>query len=360
MASDQANTVGVAPDGIEITGTAQRQAWLERTMPPVEQLRTDLWSIPVPIPNSPLRYMSAYVFAGPGGLTLIDAGWQSDAGWEALTAGLAALGGSMADVRGVLVTHMHFDHIGLAGRVREASGAWIALHSADGEIVARPAFRDARLAADQQVAWLRSVGAPDDVLDEVTPEALERFTHVALPDRLLEDGDRPDVPGWQLRAVHTPGHTPGHLCFADEGTGLFFSGDHVLPRITPNISANRHEADDPLGNFLHSLQAIRSMEATEVLPAHEWRFRGLAERVDQIAMHHAHRLDELAGVVADHPGSVPWELAGHLRWSRSWDQYDGHLRIMAVNETVAHLWRLVAAGRITRTDGPQPRYHPAA
>jgi glyoxylase-like metal-dependent hydrolase (beta-lactamase superfamily II) len=347
------------PGEIEITGLAQRQAWLDRDLPPVEQLRSNLWSIPVPIPQGTLRYVSVYVFAGAGGLTLIDAGWDSDVGWAALNDGLAGIGGAITDVRGVLVTHMHFDHIGLAGRVREASGAWIALHEADRDILAQPGFHDQHIATSAESAWLRLLGAPEE---EVTKVAEARISvaafgaTIAVPDRTLADGERADVPGWSLRAVHTPGHTPGHLCFAEEETGLFFSGDHVLPRISPNISANLRESSDPLGDFLRSLRAVRSHEASEVMPAHEWRFRGLPERVDQLLLHHAHRLDELVAAIVEHPGAVAWDLAGYLTWSRPWDQYDGRMRIFAMGETVAHLWHLMVLGRITASDGPVPAY----
>lgn len=105
-----------SPDpALEITGTAQREAWLGRVMPPVERLDGDLWSIPVPIPDNPLRYVSAYAFGTGEGLVLIDAGWGSEEAWQSLLAGLGSIGAGIADVRGVLVTHLHFDHIGLAG-----------------------------------------------------------------------------------------------------------------------------------------------------------------------------------------------------------------------------------------------------
>jgi glyoxylase-like metal-dependent hydrolase (beta-lactamase superfamily II) len=351
-------TPAAAPGEIEITGLAQRQAWLDRALPPVEQLRSDLWSIPVPIPDSPLRYVSVYVFAGPGGLTLLDTGWYSDEGWGMLTDGLASIGGSITDVRGVLVTHMHFDHIGLAKRVREASGAWVALHEADRDVLSRPHFNDQQARTAMEVDWLRVLGATEEeAAATMSRDSFSTFGHIALPDRLLADGELADVPGWSLRAVHTPGHTPGHLCFDEERTGLFFSGDHVLPRISPNISAHGNHDPDPLGDFLRSLQKVRSRQPTEVMPAHEWRFKGLAERVDQLTLHHEHRLDELMSAVRNNPGSVPWDLAGYLTWSRSWDQYDGRMRVFAVTETLAHLWHLVAVGRITRSEEPVPRYH---
>ena len=184
---------------------------------------------------------------------------------------------------------------------------------------------------------------------------MEGFTRMAVPDRLLEDGDLADFPGWRLRAVHTPGHTPGHLCFADEDGRLFFSGDHVLPRISPNISTAPGAAD-PLHDYLASLAAVRDLDPVEVLPAHEWRFRGLDDRIDSLTAHHEQRLTELLDAIRTHPGSTPWQLAAHLTWSRPWDQYERRMRIFAVTETDAHLRLLASRGLVMTTGGPVPTW----
>jgi glyoxylase-like metal-dependent hydrolase (beta-lactamase superfamily II) len=347
---------------VEISGTAQHAAWQARALPPVEQLREDLWSIPVPIPHNPLRYNSIYAFAlDGGGLGLIDTGWGSDESWAALTAGLAGIGGDVADVRGALVTHLHFDHLGLAGRVREASGAWIAMHPADASIVDGLTTSGAQHAVDTEVEFLVGLGADrDEAVSDVGPaDSMGGWTTMAVPDRLLEDGEHADFPGWRLRAVHTPGHTPGHLCFAEEDTRLFFSGDHVLPRISPNISTGAR-GGDPLRDFLDSLAAVRDLDAAEVLPAHEWRFRGLADRVDSLTAHHEHRLAELLAAIAEHPHSTPWQLAAHLTWSRPWEQYERRMRIFAVTETDAHLRLLASRGLVVGSGGPVQTWTPAA
>src|SRR5436309_8801787 len=88
-------------------------------LPPVERVRPGIWSIPVPLPNNSLRYVLVYLFETDAGPYIVDAGWNTDEAYAALSAGLAVAGTSMADVRGVLVTHIHPDHYGLAGRVRE-------------------------------------------------------------------------------------------------------------------------------------------------------------------------------------------------------------------------------------------------
>jgi glyoxylase-like metal-dependent hydrolase (beta-lactamase superfamily II) len=185
---------------------------------------------------------------------------------------------------------------------------------------------------------------------------MEAFTSMAVPDRHLEDGEHADFPGWRMRAVHTPGHTAGHLCFAEENTRLFFSGDHVLPRISPNISTNSGGLADPLRDFLDSLAAVRDLDPVEVLPAHEWRFRDLADRVDSLTAHHEHRLTELLTAIRDHPHATPWDLAAYLTWSRPWEQYERRMRIFAVTETDAHLRLLASRGLVTSSGGPVPTW----
>ncbi|WP_116453521.1 MBL fold metallo-hydrolase [Blastococcus litoris] len=344
---------------MEITGTAQHEAWASRSLPPVEQVRDGLWSIPVPIPHNPLRYVSVHAFAlEGGGLGLLDTGWGSDESWAALVDGLAQIGAGIADVRGALVTHLHFDHLGLASRVREASGAWIAMHPADATSVARITTAGAAAFVASEVEFLVGLGADraDAVADVGPPDRLASFTRMAVPDRHLEDGEHADFPGWRMRAVHTPGHTPGHLCFAEEGTRLFFSGDHVLPRISPNISSTFAGSADPLGDYLRALAAVRDLDPAEVLPAHEWRFRGLDARVDALTAHHEHRLTELLTAIRAHPGSTPWQLAAHLTWSRPWEEYERRMRIFAVTETDAHLRQLASRGLVTSDGGPVPRW----
>jgi glyoxylase-like metal-dependent hydrolase (beta-lactamase superfamily II) len=344
--------------GERVSGIRQWEAWRERVMPPVEELAADLWSIPVPIPDNPLRYVSAYAFASGGGLVLLDSGWDSAESWRALCSGLAAIGAAPADVRGVLVTHMHVDHAGLAGRLRDTSGAWIAMHPADRALISLLRSQGASGAVADEVAFLRSLGAPAaEAAEAVGPvEQYVQYLGMALADRELNDGDLADVPGWQLRAVHTPGHTPGHLCFVDERARRLFAGDHVLPRITPNISLQVGGPADPLRNYLASLERVRDLDADEVLPAHEWRFRGLAARVDSIAVHHERRLAELLAAIDSHPGSTPWQLASLITWSRPWERYSGRIRITAVAETAAHVNELVRRGLVTRISSAVPAY----
>lgn len=341
----------------------QRTAWLDGRLPSVEKVRPGLWSIPVPVPVNPLRYVLVYALELPDGVAIVDAGWNTDEAFHALTAGLAVAGFAMTDVRAVLVTHIHPDHYGLAGRVREASGAWIGLHPADAGLLRGrydDAFVDA-LVAGERALLLRS-GVPEEGLDELAGASMmiRHLVSTAVPDRLIEDGEDLGLDGWDLRALWTPGHSPGHLCFVSPGRRLLFSGDHVLAKITPIVAVHPQSGENPLADYLDSLAAIRHFEVEEVLPAHEYRFLELAARVDYVMAHHRERLAEIERVVGGCAGIDCWTIATRLTWSRPWASIPAFMRRAANNETLAHLTWLAARGRVRREIGEVDRWYPAA
>jgi glyoxylase-like metal-dependent hydrolase (beta-lactamase superfamily II) len=344
---------------IEVTGTAQLQAWRDGVMPPVEEVRPGLWSIPLPLPRNPLRYVLVYALECDDGIALIDAGWNTEDAWATLGAGLETLGATVEQVTGVLVTHIHPDHYGLAARIREASGAWVALHRADAAVLPER-YEEVDALLDRMASLLRACGVPQLELDALSSASMSirQFVEVTQPDRLLDDGDVVPLGGRELRAVWTPGHSPGHLCFYDATNRLLLAGDHVLPRISPNISVHAQQRPNPLAEFLDALQKVRGLDVDEVLPAHEYRFRNLAARVDDLLLHHAERLSAVEAMVAATPGITCWDLTVALPWSRAWPDIPPFLRRAANGETLAHLMVLLAAGRVARHGGEPWRWVP--
>jgi glyoxylase-like metal-dependent hydrolase (beta-lactamase superfamily II) len=177
----------------------------------------------------------------------------------------------------------------------------------------------------------------------------------ALPDRLIEDGERPDVPGWDLRAIWTPGHSPGHLCFWEPAHQLMLAGDHVLPRITPNIPFSPREDTDPLGDFLASLDKLAAYPADEVLPAHEFRIRDLPGRLAQLRAHHEQRFGEVIAALGG-GATTAWEICQRMTWSRPWDEVEGFMKRAALAEGFAHLRALQRRGVLREVDGEPPTW----
>jgi glyoxylase-like metal-dependent hydrolase (beta-lactamase superfamily II) len=288
----------------------------------------------------------------------VDQGWNSEASWRALTDGLAAAGASPAGVTGIVATHMHFDHHGLSARLREASGAWVAMHPAEIESLSglHRLHADPRRDADARrgdLTWLRTCGVPDDVAAElaVTEGAIATALALAKPDVLLGHGDLVPLTGRPVRAVWTPGHTPGHLCLHDESANLLLTGDHVLPRISPNIGLQPYATEPPLAAYLRSLELAAAYDTAEALPAHEYRFHGLADRVRMLLAHHERRCEEVLAILARLGPATVWQVTQELSWSRGWASVTGFMRRAAIAEAAAHLRHLADAGRVRVVPG---------
>ncbi|MCX5201534.1 MBL fold metallo-hydrolase [Streptomyces sp. NBC_00237] len=351
--------------------------------PPTLDHGGGVWSIKVPIPDNPLGHTLVHLLDTDRGPVLIDTGWDDPASWDTLVSGLASLDVRIEDIHGVLITHHHPDHHGLSGQVREASGAWIAMHAADAEVVRRTRSAEPGVWLTYLTAKLAAAGAPPGHLaplvaarDSGRMRTLPGL-HAALPDREITPGELLPLPGRTLRAIWTPGHTPGHVCLHLEeahpanlpGHGRLFSGDHLLPGITPHIglyedpddatptdpppsSQLRSSRGDPLGDYLSSLERIARLDAAEVLPAHQHAFTTPRARVAELLAHHEDRLADLRTLLAT--PLTPWQLAERMEWNRPWDQIPYGSRNIAVSEAEAHLRRLVKLGHAEAVPGTDP------
>jgi glyoxylase-like metal-dependent hydrolase (beta-lactamase superfamily II) len=326
-----------------VTGHGQKAAWRDKVLPSVEQVREGVWSIPVPFPNHPMRYTLSYLLLGGNDAVLVDPGWASDEGWGHLSAGLARADVGFAELTGIVVTHRHADHLGLAARARAASGAWLAL--GEHETFGVPVGADAAAWIAGDRSRLRLWGVPPDRLDEVALDQKRLSAQrLAEPDLRFADGSMVPVEGPRLRVIATPGHTPGHICMVDETRGLIFSGDHVLPRITPNISFEVPGPVNPLADYYESLDRIGFDDEMEVCPAHEYRFSGMRRRVDELLADNAARSAEVVRILAGGGAYSIWDIARLLTWSRGWHSLQGASLRLALGETASHVVYLASQG----------------
>jgi len=259
----------------------------------------------------------------------------------------------------VVVTHAHPDHYGLAARIREHTSAWIGAHPGErAQIRVDVAERQARVV--EITDWLRDCGVPGPLMAELDGElgALDAVLPTIEPD--LELGDGIPVPGTDgsLVPVHTPGHTAGHLCFHDRQRNLLLTGDHVLPKVTPNVARRPGSDPDPLRDFLASLGRLdRIPDSAVVLPGHEWPFDRLSLRLEVLRQHHGERLAEIEHAVRRGCDTV-WQVAEAVSWARDFSAFTPRSLRSALAETSAHLMRLAEGGRIGRVRGRPERWIP--
>lgn len=210
-------------------------------------------------------------------------------------------------------------------------------------------------------ADLLAAGVPTDQANEMVAPFREgsRFRELdpPHPDLTLRGGEVLPIDDWRIEVVATPGHTAGHVCLWFPDRGILMSGDHVLPRITSNVSFNAGGPADPLGDYLASIDRVAALNPTEIFPAHEYRFRDAQRRFAQIRQHHEHRLAEVREQMSGGSGRTAWELAEHLTWSRSWADTPVWMRRAALSETLAHLVRLEVMGQVHREPAVPERWN---
>jgi glyoxylase-like metal-dependent hydrolase (beta-lactamase superfamily II) len=233
----------------------------------------------------------------------------------------------------------------------------VALHPADARLISAR-YEHPEVLLEQMAELLRRDGTPPEEVMSLQQASMpvRSFVSPVPPDILIEDGDKPEVAGWDLTAIWTPGHSPGHLCFYLPDHRLMLSGDHVLPRITPNISFHPQAGTNPLADFLNSLEKVAAHDVEEVLPAHEHRFVDLPGRVAELKAHHQARFDEVIAAIREGV-TTTWGLAGCMTWSRPWDQIQGFMRRAAVGETLAHLHYLELRGVVREEVGEPSHWH---
>jgi len=321
-----------------------RHAW-ER--PGAHPVAPGIHRIPLPLPGDSLKAVNVYAVADGDELVLVDGGWALAEAEQLLGQALAEIGYELGDVREYLVTHHHRDHYTNAVAMRRKHGGTISL--GEGERACIEAIRTAESHPD--IPRLFEAGALElaRMLAEWTGE--RELSDWEDPDRWLPDGVELPLATRTLRAIHTPGHTRGHLVFHDAGNAALFAGDHVLPHITPSIGVEMNRPRSPLRHYLSSLELVRALPDAQLLPAHGPVTASVHERIDELLRHHEERLAATeAAVVAGN--STAFEVTQALTWTRRrrrFAELDLFNQILAIHETMAHLRVLGERGRLSET-----------
>jgi glyoxylase-like metal-dependent hydrolase (beta-lactamase superfamily II) len=291
--------------------------------------------------------MNAYLLIGAGERVLVDAGLGTPEAEAVLRTGLDAAGIRLDQFTTLVLTHAHPDHIGLSGPVHTASGAPVRMLAQECERLYR-VWGDPELRALRESrALFQAHGLPAEDLEQVarSDRAVQRAIHLPPPDAIVPvaEDDELTLAGRRYRALWTPGHSDYHLCLLRED-GLLLAGDHVLPRITPNVGFYPSGRPDPLGDYYESLARMRALDVRLVLPGHGLPFADLAGRVDELRAHHEERAAQMLALLGAHAeGASAFTIASELFGARLRTHDD---RRFALAETLAHLEHLRHAGRV--------------
>ena len=322
-----------------------------------QEVTPGIWRLPLSLKEHSVGHVNVYALLNQTGVVLIDTGWGTAASWAALDSSLNAIGASARDVIRVLLTHFHADHCGSAGDLQARWGARVGMHRDDSQHLAERYFQHASTYRNRTLKWSRETGAPLELA--LAAVALNRSSAARMrhlrPDDEIEDGGVTRHGSWRLTALHTPGHTPGHLCFYEETTRTLFSGDHILPYINTSPGVRPHSSAYPVADYLSSLDRLAELSVARVLPGHQDPFVHLVDRVASLRAHHQQRLALTEQLVSEGLDTV-WKVTRAIPRSRQWNELSDQGKISALGETYAHLRHLTSGRALTVLPGPTPRW----
>ncbi len=298
-----------------------------------------IFLIKVPLPENPLKQLNSYLIMDEERPALVDVGFNRIECESALRSALGRFGLDFQDID-VLATHSHPDHVGNLDRIwRPSMRVYAHMHS----------FQEPRIVIDlQRRTFLPIVDAVS-----MSAQSQRRPNRVFSTDLSPVKGDYPvsylregDVfrrGDYHFQVIETPGHHMTHICLYDPEAKIMFTGDHVLERITPNISSFLLETDE-LGDFLASLRKVRDYDIKLALPGHGEPFEKLADRVDELIAHHEARLAEMEDLVrAGHHDII--DITSNASWKYpDWQSWAIEQKFFSLGETLAHLVHAVHCG----------------
>lgn len=309
----------------------------------MEEILPGLYRISVPLPGSPLKATNSYVVKGKDQSLIIDTGWNREDCMAALVSGLEECGvdPKQADF---FITHMHADHSGLVSTLAR-EGARIYFGQADAEIIRSSTPEH----WEKMIDSASKCGFPREELEKaVGSHPGRRYS----PDNSLnicvsKDGDTISIEDYSFRCIETPGHTPGHICLYEPSKKIFICGDHILFDITPNITLS-FEDQNPLKEYLTSLDKVYDLDVEIVLPGHRSIFRNQKERIRELKQHHQTRLEEVISILEKGKQNA-FQVASQMTWDigyESWDLFAPAQKLFAFGEAMAHLKYLEEEGQV--------------
>lgn len=313
----------------------------------MEEIFPGLYRIIVPLPGNPLKEINSYVFTSDERNLIVDTGMNRPACKQVLEPALAELKVDL-EKTDFFITHLHADHQGMvAGLLRDGSRAYMGEEDASRlKAGTTPHARKTPMSD-----YAAKSGFPDEELQwalvnhpgfKYGPEAVVDYLYAA-------EGDVFQVGEYTLQVVATPGHTLGHLCLYEAEKKLFFSGDHVLGDITPNIQGMSDDVD-PLDHYLKSLKKVMDMEVALCLPGHRRFITDFKKRVLELIEHHRIRANEVLSILEGR-WQTAYQTASQMTWdivARSWDDFPVMQKWFATAEAVSHLIYLENLGLIQR------------
>ena len=314
----------------------------------ITEILPGFYQVKLPFPSNPLRDCNVYIVKGGDKSLMVDTGIDFPESRGELLDGIKKLGVDLKRTE-FFLTHMHVDHTGnIVVLADDNSTVYFSRPDAAILDYNSPENRVGRAALSIQNGFPpgdMTAGGPlerrSHPMRDFAEKRSYRFNYVA-------DGQVIRVGDFAFTCIMTPGHTKGHVCLYEPDKKVFLSGDHILQDISPNISTWRPE-ENPLADYLSSLNKVYNLEVKLVLPGHRRIFPDLKARIDELKHHHEWRATEALSILSGDGRQTGYQVASHMTWDvsqKTWEEIPVWQRMFATGEAIAHLRYLVVEDKV--------------
>jgi len=310
----------------------------------IRKVYEDIYMIEVVLPNNPLKSLNSYVIKGEDRCLIIDTGFNREECIHDLLNGLKELDMDIKDTE-LLITHLHADHSGMALIFQEA-GVKIYAGEIDGRLINEMTsksywerFEEFKILFDLErdgVTFSEHPGykyCPKDPIEFI----------------YMKEGKGIQVGKYFFEIIDIPGHTPGHIGLYERNHKLFFCGDHILDKITPNIAFWGFE-ENILATYFNSLGKIYNYDIEYLFPSHRNIIRDHTRRINELLTHHRERLSEILNILKKGKFTVR-DVAANMNWSiraKDWEDFPVPQKWFATGEAMSHLEHLYSIGKLNK------------
>jgi glyoxylase-like metal-dependent hydrolase (beta-lactamase superfamily II) len=312
------------------------------------------------LPNNPLKYLNFYIIKGEDRSMIIDTGFNQ----EEIKADVLSTMNCLAlkpEKTILFLTHLHSDHTGLAGFLQDL-GMEIYMSKVDGVLLNNSREKDDSM-------WKNVIA--NGHLQGLDPDNLNIDDHPGYkfrPDTKIQfteaiPGENISIGEYNFEIIDLKGHTPGIVGLYEREHKLLFCGDHILGRITPNITFWGFEYGDMLGTYLTSLKKVYNMDINHLFSSHRHLVKDHKSRIEELFQHHEDRLNEAKQALSNHGKSTVRDVTMQLHWSiksKDWDSFPKSQKWFAAGETHAHLEHLRALGEVDMANDDGVLYYSLA
>lgn len=313
----------------------------------MREVYKNIYLAELPLPNNPLKYLNFYIVKGQEKDMIIDTGFNREDTKDEILKIFDKL--NLKPEKTILfLSHLHSDHTGLASYMEEI-GLTVYASKLDGYLLNNSVEKTDLMWRDtiQQGIWQ---GLEEDQLDledhpgfKFRPTAHLNFVP-AIPGEYIQIGD------YDFEIIDLKGHTPGIVGLYERKHKILFCGDHILGKITPNITFWGFQYGDSLGIYLKSLDYVYNMDVDYLFSSHRFLIDNHRERILELYKHHDKRLDEAREALKKSGRSTVRTVTKQLHWdikSKNWDEFPKSQKWFAAGESHAHLEHLRALGEVT-------------